>query len=73
MRASCWDFMTKPASKVKASHSVTLWIGVIPSPGLADEVVRPGASPARHKLKWLWRSLSVHVETRKMVNYAWAG
>jgi hypothetical protein len=68
MRASRWD--EKPAGKVKASHSVTLCIGEIPSP-VGNR--GPGASPAHHKLTWLWWSLSVHVETRKMVNYAWAG
>jgi hypothetical protein len=34
MRASRWDY-SKPAGKVKASHSVTLCIGEIPLPWLA--------------------------------------
>jgi hypothetical protein len=69
MRASRWDL--KPAGKVKASHSVTLCIGEIPSLVVFNH--EPGASPAHHMLTWQWWSLSVHVETRKMVNYAWAG
>jgi|SwirhisoilCB2_FD_contig_123_5768_length_821_multi_22_in_1_out_0_1 hypothetical protein len=67
MHASCWDL--KPASAVKASHGFAVYLAR--SGHLAQ--VRPGASPPHHELSWLWWRLSMHVETRKMVNYAWAG
>lgn len=37
------------------------------------KAIGPGASPAHHTLTWRWWSLSMRVETRKMVNYAWTG
>jgi hypothetical protein len=62
----------KPASKVKASHDSVVYLARSRhSAGV--KAVEPGAPPAHHKLTWLWWSLSVHVETRKMVNYAWTG
>ena len=66
MRASRWDIYARWQSESKSQCYAVYW---------RDPVTRgasrgPGASPAHHKLTWLWWSLSVHVETRKMVNYA---
>ena len=65
-------------SNICASHSVlnrlegrneSKWY----DPGVHLATGGLGAVPTRlFPFLWMWRSLSVHVGTRKMVNYAWA-
>lgn len=68
MRESLGCFRTKPkgAMKVKIVHSVDR--GRMAR--VTTRVRTPGASRAHRELR---RTQSVHVGTRKMVNYAWSG
>ena len=68
MHASRWVF-SKPDGAVKASSGSVAYLERSCHPAHAG----PSASPPHHELAWLWWRLSVHVETRKMVNYAWTG
>ncbi len=64
--------LTETRKRSESKSRLCRVFGEIPCSG-GVKAVAAGASPAHHELKWLWWSLSMHAETRKMVNYAWAG